>query len=98
MILADDGIATGATMLAALHVLKAQAPVELIVAVPVAPPDTLALIARHCDQVACLLEPAWMGAIGAFYADFEQVEDAEVLRLLGASLSTAKAPPTSDRR
>ncbi|MCB1906918.1 MAG: phosphoribosyltransferase [Rhodocyclaceae bacterium] len=98
VILADDGIATGATMLAALHVLKMQKPVELIVAVPVAPPDTLALVARHCDQVVCLLEPAWMAAIGAFYADFEQVEDAEVLRLLGASLPMAKAPAADERR
>ena len=82
VIVTDDGVATGATMLAALHALQARGPHELIVAVPVAPPDTVALLARHCDHIECLIEPAYMGGISAFYADFEQVEDAEALRLL----------------
>jgi hypothetical protein len=82
VIVTDDGIATGSTMMAALHVLKARNPHEVIVAVPVAPPDTLEMLSRQCDSVECLLAPPFLGAIGAFYVDFEQVEDEEALRLL----------------
>lgn len=82
VIVTDDGLATGATMLAALHVLEAHKPHELIVAVPVAPPEAVAAIAEHCDRVECLIEDADMGAIGAYYLDFTQVEDEEVVRLL----------------
>ncbi|MBD5805397.1 putative phosphoribosyl transferase [Azoarcus sp. Aa7] len=82
VIVTDDGVATGATMLAALHVIRAKQPHELIVAVPVAPPDTLDTLARHCDQVECVLQPTWLGGISGFYGDFTQVEDDEALRLL----------------
>ena len=82
VIVTDDGIATGSTMLAALHVLGAQRPHEVIVAVPVAPPDTLDLFRARCDRVECLLTPAQFGAISMFYYDFTQVEDEEALRLL----------------
>ncbi|HJW26193.1 MAG TPA: phosphoribosyltransferase family protein [Rhodocyclaceae bacterium] len=87
VIVTDDGIATGATMLAALHVLRARKPKELIVAVPVAPPETLDRIARQCDRLECLLAPDDMGAVGAFYRNFDQVEDDEVVRLLRESLA-----------
>ncbi|MBS1188855.1 MAG: putative phosphoribosyltransferase [Rhodocyclaceae bacterium] len=92
VIVTDDGIATGSTMLAALHVLKARQPHEVIVAVPVAPPETLELIAPHCDHVECLLAPDYMGAIGAFYRDFKQVEDETVVRLLRESLAKPGKP------
>ncbi|WP_407280237.1 phosphoribosyltransferase family protein [Aromatoleum evansii] len=82
VIVTDDGVATGATMLAALHVIRAKQPHELIVAVPVAPPDTLDTLARHCDSVECVLKPTWLGGISGFYGDFTQVEDEEALRLL----------------
>ncbi|NMG32589.1 phosphoribosyltransferase [Aromatoleum evansii] len=82
VIVTDDGVATGATMLAALHVIRAKQPHELIVAVPVAPPDTLDTLARHCDDVECVLKPTWLGGISGFYGDFTQVEDEEALRLL----------------
>jgi putative phosphoribosyl transferase len=82
VIVTDDGIATGSTMLAALHVLKARNPHEIVLAVPVAPPDTLRRFRPLCDHVACLLTPEYFAAIGQFYDDFEQVEDAEVVRLL----------------
>lgn len=82
VIVTDDGIATGSTMLAALHVLKAREPHEVILAVPVAPPDTLAMLARQCDSVECLIAPDYLGAISAFYSDFKQIEDEEALRLL----------------
>jgi predicted phosphoribosyltransferase len=82
VIVTDDGIATGSTMIAALQALKAQGPHEVIVAVPVASPDRLAEVARWCDDVVCLLQPEEFWAIGQFYQDFTQVEDAEVVELL----------------
>lgn len=91
-ILTDDGIATGSTMIAALHVVKAQRPYETIVAVPVAPPDRLDSIRKMCDICLCLLEPENFYAIGQFYATFEPVEDDEVVRILR---ELAKARRTS---
>jgi predicted phosphoribosyltransferase len=82
VIVTDDGIATGSTMIAALQALRAQQPREVIVAVPVAPPDRLHEVARWCDEVVCLLSPEGFWSIGQFYEDFTQVEDAEVVRLL----------------
>lgn len=82
VIITDDGLATGATMVAALHVLRARHPARLIVAVPVAPPDTLAKVAALADETVCLAAPAWFAAVGQFYVNFGQVEDDEVVRLL----------------
>jgi predicted phosphoribosyltransferase len=82
VIVTDDGIATGSTMIAGLHVVKGQGAAEVIVAVPVASPNRLAEVRRVCDGVVCLLAPAGFGAIGQFYEDFTQVEDAEVVSLL----------------
>jgi len=82
VIVTDDGVATGATMLAALHVIRAKQPHELIVAVPIAPPDTLDTLTHVCDHVECVLKPTWLGGISGFYGDFTQVEDEEALRLL----------------
>jgi hypothetical protein len=83
VILTDDGIATGSTMLAALQVLRHQAPQETLVAVPVGAPDRVREIRAAGVEVLCLLEPAYFYAIGYFYADFHQVTDAEVLAALG---------------
>jgi len=85
VIITDDGIATGSTMLAALHVLSARKPHEVIVAVPVAPPETLERFRPQCSHVECLLTPRDFGAISRFYEDFQQVEDEEVVRLLRES-------------
>jgi putative phosphoribosyl transferase len=82
VIVTDDGIATGATMIAALQAVKAQDPREVIVAVPVASPDRLEVVRRWCDDVVCLLSPERFWAIGQFYEDFTQVEDEQVLQLL----------------
>jgi putative phosphoribosyl transferase len=90
VIVTDDGIATGSTMLAALHVLSAKTPHEIIVAVPVAPPETLDKFRPQCDHIECLVAPRSLGAISMFYADFQQVEDDEVLRLLGDIASHGK--------
>jgi predicted phosphoribosyltransferase len=86
VILTDDGIATGSTMIAALHVVKAHQPHEIIVAVPVAPPDRLAAIRQLCDRLVCLHAPEDFFAIGQFYRSFEPVEDEEVVRLLQKSV------------
>jgi predicted phosphoribosyltransferase len=82
VIVTDDGLATGSTMIAALQAIQAQDPHEVIVAVPVAPPDRLEEVRRWCDDVVCLLCPDDFWAIGQFYEDFTQVEDARVLDLL----------------
>ncbi len=82
VIVTDDGIATGATMIAALRTVRAQSPRELIVAVPVGSPERLREIRRHCDELVCLRSPRTFWAIGQFYRDFTQVDDDEVVRLL----------------
>jgi len=82
VIVVDDGLATGATMISALHALRAQKPARLICAVPVAPPDTLEKIRPYADEVVCLETPEYFRAVGQFYADFPQVEDAEVEAIL----------------
>lgn len=82
VIVTDDGIATGSTMVAALNAVRAQDPYELIVAVPVAAPDRAAEVRRHCDDLVCLMMPRTFFAIGQFYEDFSQVEDEEVVALL----------------
>ncbi|MHB1292231.1 MAG: phosphoribosyltransferase [Sulfuricella sp.] len=82
VIVLDDGLATGATMISALHALRAKNPAKLICAVPVSPPDTLEKVARYADEVVCLEAPAWFQAVGQFYMDFPQVEDEEVIEIL----------------
>jgi putative phosphoribosyl transferase len=85
VIVTDDGIATGSTMIAALKALKAQGPREVIVAVPVAAPQELGEVRRWCDDLVCPLSPPWFRAVGQFYEDFTQVEDEEVVVLLHAA-------------
>jgi putative phosphoribosyl transferase len=78
VILVDDGIATGATMQAAIASIRQQKPKQIIVAVPVAPPSSCAAIQREVDQVVCLLQPESLDAIGLWYENFEQTSDREV--------------------
>jgi predicted phosphoribosyltransferase len=94
VIVTDDGIATGSTMIAALQAVRAQQPHELIVAVPVAPPERLTEVHGYCDDVVCLLAPENLRAIGEFYVDFTQVEDEQVVRLLR---EFARARPASSK-
>lgn len=82
VIVLDDGLATGATMISALHALRAKSPAKLVCAVPVAPPDTLEKIAGYADEVVCLEAPSWFQAVGQFYLDFPQIEDDEVIEIL----------------
>ena len=85
VIVVDDGLATGATMIAALHAARAKAPERLVCAVPVAAPDSLELVRPHCDEVVCLEAPPGFFAVGQFYREFRQVEDDEVVDLLARS-------------
>lgn len=85
VIVIDDGLATGSTMIAALHTLKAKHPKKLICAVPVAPPDTLEKIKPYADEIVCLNSPRDFYAVGQFYQDFPQVSDEEVIQSLKLS-------------
>jgi putative phosphoribosyl transferase len=90
-IVIDDGIATGATMEAALLATRRAAPERLMLAVPVAPPDTIERLRSEIDEVVCLTVPAFLGAIGSFYRDFRQLDDAEVIELLQRAAQWADA-------
>ena len=79
----DDGLATGSTMIAALHALRQNAPQRLICAVPVTPPESLDKVRPLCDELVCLTTPVDFRALGHFYAHFPQVEDDEVIAALG---------------
>lgn len=78
VILVDDGVATGATMRAAIAGLRLQKPARIVVAVPVAPPDTVDVLRREADEVACLATPEPFWAIGKWYVAFPQLSDDEV--------------------
>lgn len=82
VIVIDDGLATGATMISALHGLRSRKPARLICAIPVSPPETIRKIQPLADQVVCLLAPDNFRAVGQFYADFPQVDDEEVIAIL----------------
>ena len=89
VILVDDGIATGATMRAAIAGIRTLQPRRITVAVPVAPPEALADLERRADRVVCLLAPDAFQAVGQYYRDFGQTSDDEVSRLIGAAVPAA---------
>lgn len=82
VILVDDGVATGYTLLAALRGLRQKKPGRLILAVPVGPPDTVVRLSGEVDESHCLATPPYFAAVGQFYRDFQQVPDEEVISLL----------------
>ena len=82
VIFVDDGLATGSTMRVAIDAARRRGAKKIVVAVPVAPAETRNEFARIVDEVACVLTPEPFHAVGAYYADFRQVEDAEVRDLL----------------
>lgn len=84
VILVDDGVATGASMLAAVRSVRASGPSRIVVAVGVAPPETLDRLRADADEVVCLYAPASFGAVGEFFDDFSEVTDDMVLAALGA--------------
>ncbi|MDR5865449.1 phosphoribosyltransferase [Halomonas koreensis] len=83
VVVVDDGSATGATMAMALACLRPRGPARLIAAIGAAPPDTLARLEALADEVVCLTCSPTFAAVGQFFADFGQVDDDEVMRLLG---------------
>jgi putative phosphoribosyl transferase len=87
VVIVDDGIATGSTMLAALRALRQQKPARLILAIPVGPPETIQRLACECDQVIVLDTPEPFWAVGRFYMQFGQTSDEEVIQLLGLNIS-----------
>ena len=89
-IVVDDGIATGATMRVALQAVRRHGPARLVLAVPVAPPDTLAALREEVDEAVCLETPAELGAIGCDHRDFHQMSDLEVTELLARAPHAAK--------
>ncbi len=91
-IVVDDGVATGATTRAALRATRMRKPKKLVLAVPVAPTDTLASLRGDADDVICLEDYELFGAIGMYYADFDQVTDDEVIKLLKRFPAGMKQP------
>ncbi|MBN9125154.1 MAG: phosphoribosyltransferase [Nitrosospira sp.] len=84
-IVVDDGLATGSTMISALHAIRAKNPRELVCAVPVASSDALKKVEANADRVVCLSVPAHFQAVGQFYGEFPQVDDEEVIAILAGS-------------
>lgn len=84
-VVVDDGIATGTTVRAALQALRNSGAARLVLAVPVAPPETVALLGAEVDDLVCLLQPPYFHAVGVHYRDFHQVEDQEVVALMRAA-------------
>jgi putative phosphoribosyl transferase len=89
-IVVDDGIATGGTVRAALRGIAGSNPARLVLAVPLAPADSLGDLAGDCDEVVCLATPEPFYAVGAHYRDFTQTEDDEVIRLLAQARSWSR--------
>jgi putative phosphoribosyl transferase len=84
VVVVDDGVATGTTVRAALQSLRRSAAARLVLAVPVAPAETVAELSSLVDDVVCLSQPEFFGSVGAYYDDFRQVDDDEVVAVLEA--------------
>jgi putative phosphoribosyl transferase len=93
VIVVDDGLATGATMIAALTALRASGVTALYVAVPVGSPDRVAAVRALCDRVDCLAEPPEFESVGQYYRDFSQVDDGRVVDVLRDSAATRAENP-----
>lgn len=92
-IVVDDGIATGATMRAALRAVRSGQPAHLVLAVPVAPSETLDVLIPETDEVVCISRPRLFLAVGQFYRNFPQLDDREVLALLESAGVFDPGPP-----
>jgi predicted phosphoribosyltransferase len=99
VILIDDGLATGATMRAAIEAIRQQSPSRLIVAVPVAPPETCDAIRAQVDETVCALTPRFFYGVGMWYEDFSETTDEEVSELLARSRhALASGRPAKDHQ
>lgn len=96
VIVVDDGLATGATMRMALKSIRTKEPRILVAAVPVAAPEAIEELESEADSVVCLLAPKGFRAVGEYYQDFTQVEDATVIELLGTADRPAFGGATND--
>jgi predicted phosphoribosyltransferase len=92
VILVDDGLATGATMRAAVKALRQRGAAKIVVAVPVGPPDTCREIEEEADETICLSTPAFFQAVGQYYEDFSQTSDEDVRELLSSAAQERPAP------
>ncbi len=95
VIVVDDGVATGFTITAALQSVARRRPKELVLAVPVGPPDTIVMLAREVDRVVCPLQPENFDAVGRFYRDFRQLGDDEVRAMLALAKKAAPVGESS---
>jgi len=93
VIVVDDGIATGSTMLAAVQLLRQEHARHIVVAVPVASPDAVQQLQTEADEVLALFQPEPFGAVGYYYQDFSQTSDAAVREILDAFANSADDPP-----
>jgi putative phosphoribosyl transferase len=91
VVLIDDGLATGSTMRAAVQAVRARRPARVVIAVPVGAPQTCAELAVSADEVICARMPEPFSAVGQWYLNFEQTDDAEVRELLQKSTATPQA-------
>ncbi len=85
VIVVDDGIATGSTVAAAIKFVRSLKPAKIVVATPVAPPDAVEFLRQYADEVVCLLQPPFFQAVGQFYAEFPQLDDAVVKKILAGA-------------
>jgi putative phosphoribosyl transferase len=90
-ILVDDGVATGASMKAAITAVRRRGPKRVVVAVPVAPAATATELAALADEIVVLAAPADFRAVGLYYEDFHQLDDAEVVHLLASMDDATRA-------
>jgi predicted phosphoribosyltransferase len=92
VILVDDGLATGATMRAAVKALRGRDAAKIVVAVPVGPPDTCRELEQEADETVCLSTPVFFQAVGQYYEDFSQTSDEDVRELLSSAAQERPAP------
>ena len=95
VILIDDGLATGSTMRAAVAALRKEGAKEIVVAVPVAPPETCEALSKEVDDIICAITPEPFRAVGLWYADFSQTTDEEVRELLERAAREISSPAHS---
>lgn len=90
VILIDDGLATGSTMRAAIKTVRKEGAKEIVIAIPVSPPETLASLKKEVDLIVCLATPEIFFGVGQFYENFEQTTDEEVIELLASRTTTSE--------